>query len=253
MADTVRKYQSPGWWWMGGKRTKYYTFDDPVLAFYCEWLDEKLGERYPDHVVHVRQASELQTIEQNMLQTDWVVRCVVEHGKNFNGEDGGHGICSKDERMEEELRNGSLFLNMRSDRQIRKFVHSVSTSSNVVEMIMAMVKQKQNGISQEENVTTSLVSTHSDIDAIIEDMETMVRKSTPGIVLYKREETDGLIGQSVESQLEAMSWEPPPFEICVKRWQDLKSREKKRITAKKILLVGVCSCAAALVAVIFKK
>jgi len=242
MAETVRKYQAPGWWWVDKKRSKYYTFDDQILAFYYEWLDETIGERYQDHVVHVREANELQTIEQNMLQTDWVVKCVLEHGQNsLNGEDGINTTWK--DQMIQELRNVTC-LKM-TDTHVKKFVESVSTVSDMMKIIMSMKKQKQ-----QLGETPILSVDKTDIDAIIQEMETQVRKLTPGIVLYKEEETDGFKGQSVESQLEAMSWEPPPFETSAQKWQDLKSL-KRSVIAKRVL-IGALSCAA-LVVVFFKQ
>jgi hypothetical protein len=229
----------------------------PILAFYCEWLDEHLGQRYQDHVVHVRPAHELQTVQHNMLQTDCVVKCMLQHEQQSNGEERGNdddSIHSNKSRMQEELRNVT-FLNMTSDRQVKSFAESVLSASHVIEIIMSMRKQrfKQEGDSskkQEHIINTSVViPTYADMDAIIQEMETMVRKLTPGIVLYQQEETDGLKGQSVEGQLDAMSWEPPSLEMSIHKWQDIKSRSKSVMVKK--FLIGVVSCVA-LVAVFFK-
>lgn len=140
-----------------------------------------------------------------------------------------------------------------SDKECQRRAESIKTTSVAVELFMILLKQSnsseiQDKIKQDEEETDDSsfaefknhlldiigyetevkkkVIDQSNID--MAELESTIRNRAPGILLLKNDEKDGLKGQSVESQLENLSWEPSEVRIAIEKWQDLQGKERRQ-------------------------
>jgi hypothetical protein len=242
IAESVRRYQKPGWWdgGGGGDRTRY-TFDNQILAFYCEWWDRGLGEKHADRLVHVMGVKELQAYEDCMYRTDWVVKSIME--MNDIVSDGklaysnSHGqlqyqnqedfLNRNDEKMRANIQQMKMYGNVISDREGKRRVESVQATSVAVQLLMVAMR----------NISGSDIATNANSIAIT-DIEEIARNRAPGILLYKTEEPKGLKGQSVESQLEELHWEGPSVDQALRDWQELQGEERGRKVRNGLLIAS---------------
>lgn len=242
IADGVRRYHAPGWWDSSsddGGGGKNYTFDNQILAFYCSWCDRGLGEKHKDRLVHVLDVKELQAYEDSMFRTDWAVKGIIEMNTEspiaFLHNQEKDEIRMKDEAMREKIRQMKAYGSAMSDRACKRRVESIEATSVAVQLLMTMRQVE----SAHDGGIDSIINATNTTPIAVADLEGIVRKRAPDILLYKIEETKkGVQGQSVESQLEKLRWKAPALDDALAKWQKLQGAERGRKIRNGLLITS---------------
>ena len=232
IADDVRKYRDGGWLTEGG-----ITFDNQVLTVLYEYLDQGIAERFKDNIVTVKDVKELQDFEERMYRSDWVVKNIMERfrrGKKSNTHD-------EDARMKALNIDKLKSYGVMSERERGRRLENIASTAVAVELLLLLrqAENYKNTLTFENAlkhpnarhlITTSIISQNKGMPSISE-LETFIRKRAPGILLYtddeKLSDSDGLRGQSVESQLKRMSWDSSTLDVhaVLGRWEELCGKE----------------------------
>lgn len=243
IADGVRRYHAPGWWdgSNDGGGGKNYTFDNQILAFYCSWCDRGLGEKHKDRLVHVLDVKELQAYEDSMFRTDWAVKGIIEMkagspiALHKHEEDESRIENINDDTMREKIQQMKAYGSAMSDRECKRRVESIEATSVAVQLLMT-IRQID---SAHDSGSDSIINAANNTPIVVADLEGIVRKRAPGILLYKTEEAKkGVKGQSVESQLEASRWKAPALDDALAKWQTLQGTERGRKIRNGLLITS---------------
>ena len=140
-----------------------------------------------------------------------------------------------------------------SYKECQRRAESIKTTSVAVELFMILLKQSNSSETQDkkkqdeeetddgsfaefkrhllditgyETEVKKKSIDQSNID--MAELESTIRNRAPGILLLKSDEKDGLKGQSIESQLENLYWEPSEVRIAIEKWQDLQGKERRQ-------------------------
>ena len=203
IAESVRRYK---------RNYSYHTFDNQILSLLCMVLDSSIADRYQENLVHVKDVKELQSYEDAMFRSDWVVEFII--GGSKDGDNNGPrdtSITNIDEKADKMLMYGSAM----NERERKRRIKSIETTSIGAELLMTLRLAEKKSMAVGNKNVPSMV-----------DLENWVRKRAPSIVLYKNEEFTGLQGQSVESQLERMDWKAPALCVALDKWEDLRKQER---------------------------
>mmetsp|Transcript_9359 Transcript_9359/g.13932 ORF Transcript_9359/g.13932 Transcript_9359/m.13932 type:complete len:602 (-) Transcript_9359:52-1857(-) len=209
-AETVRSYQREEDSW--GEK---YTFDNPVLAYLCHYIDRDIQRQYPEHTVTVKDVNYLIECRDSMCQTDWSVNFIMERSKANNAV----GQKNHLEQFDDKVEKISVYDESMTKRKRRKVLKSIETVSVGIELILAM---KQRGIkdiySKKRNSMISL-----------DDLEAWVRQKAPGTFMFESDEKDTPFkGESIESQLSRLEWRCQDIENTLTIWEQVAFDERKK-------------------------
>ncbi len=200
---------------------KLYTFDNPVLAYLCHWFDRGIAKRFPDNIVTLKDSKELKKIRDAMHRTDLSIAFLAAaRTRNEKSQD----ILILIEKVKLFCRMNGVM----TDKECQRLLNSSEKASYGVELLMFMKQKNLDEIHFDKSKATLSIGY----------LENWIRKTAPGIILFKTDEIDCLKGMSVESQLENLSF---PFnndlESLKVNWEQIISDEER--TRKRYTLVVV--------------
>lgn len=215
IVKSVRNYQ----------RWNECTFDNPLLALLYLFIDKGIAMRFSDHLVTIEDTKELIRKRDQMHKTDLSVAFIIERSKNQ-----GSNLVQIVSNFLISTENFTL-------RKSQRLLNATEKASLGIELVMIM---KQCGM-KEIHLETSNNTTIS-----LGEIENWIRKTVPGIILYKTEETAFTQGMSVEAQLDLFSWVSTDLSTAFKRWEhdfveEERNRKRFAFAIASGLLATICS------------
>eukprot|EP00586_Coscinodiscus_wailesii_P013978 CAMPEP_0172501990 /NCGR_PEP_ID=MMETSP1066-20121228/155578_1 /TAXON_ID=671091 /ORGANISM="Coscinodiscus wailesii, Strain CCMP2513" /LENGTH=516 /DNA_ID=CAMNT_0013277085 /DNA_START=71 /DNA_END=1618 /DNA_ORIENTATION=+ len=169
------------------------TFDDAMLAVLYDYGFTDVAERNPDRVVKVMSIKDFRSREEAFLQTDWVVACINKKDKSD---------------VLEELH--THFSSIGASKRQRK-IQAMKDVSIAVELLF------------------SLKQHDADSTEFMSSLEAWIRQAAPKIILYASDEYGDYSNQSVESQLQQLSWTGGDLTYSKSRWEHLLVQKREKL------------------------
>ncbi|KAL9180311.1 hypothetical protein ACHAXT_008281 [Thalassiosira profunda] len=190
---------------------KKAVFDDRLLAFVYNYWDAGTKDKYPQYVVNVRSAQELERVQNSMAVTDASGALVLDESASTGTRDAVKILSTLEELSESTSK--------RSERQLLRTATDLNDVCVAIEFLMAAKQSRptrQNG-----DVTTA---------------EQFVRSRFPELTLYASDER--YKDASVESQLKQANWKGPKLDDATKRWMHVHEEERRRTWKNRALFAA---------------
>lgn len=200
ISEVVRLYQKNSW-------GSHYTYDDQVLAFLSRWMDNGIAQRYPQHIVTVKDPKELLQCQKQLQKTDLIVYSILERTNHKTAD------------MESVIDKLNSYGKSTSKREKMRLIQDIQSVCVAVEVLMSQRRAGTQDVKLQEEVTV------------------WIRKHVPDILLTIEEENqhNGSLGQSIESQLKSAKWNMDQ-NVAIANWEEQKTLERRKLRNRRIMI-----------------
>jgi hypothetical protein len=198
--------------------TSAVTMDDQILTLLNTWVDDRLYERFPRHVVAVP-APAANAKHADLLQTD----LVLAHMMPISGHHSDQ--AEESDKFAGQLQQLGEYSSMLSAREFRTLCRSSKDLSVAVQLFFLLRSQ-----------------TNLERLVPIERVEAWIRRRAPGLFLLRTDEPMGGEGQSIESQLRESLGNRKPSALllpdALEEWHRLLDKEQRLTRQQQVFAVA---------------